>query len=98
MTADQYHRLLKKLDRPPAGPNWVRLVKDDPLATAKAILAFLKGQPPFNYINAYAGCRARIEDKISLEVALAIAVRSGAPLGKIFNAELVRAFFEYDSE
>jgi hypothetical protein len=48
---DKHMRLLRKLDRPPAGPNFVRFVHDDPNRTAKAVLSFIRGLPPFNYLQ-----------------------------------------------
>jgi len=89
-------KVLRKLDRPPAGPNWVRFIFDDPVRTAKAILAFAKGQPRFNYQVGYRAIKDRIELGISLETALLVVSRKGAPTGREQNRELVEAFFEYD--
>jgi len=89
-------KVLRKLDRPPAGPNWVRFVFDEPVRTAKAILRFAKGQPPFNYQPGYRAIRDRIELGIGLETALRVATAKGAPAGRQQNLELVEAFFEYD--
>lgn len=94
----RYQKLLRKLDRPPAGPNWVRFVHDDPVRTQKAIMAFVKGQPPFNYRPGYEAAKARIELGISSDVALGVATRYGAPLGIKSNRELIEAFLEYDLE
>src|SRR5712671_4573513 len=89
-------KVLRKLDRPPTGPNWVRFIYDDPIRTAKAILAFANGQPRFNYQPGYHAIKDRIELGISLETALLMVCRKGAPAGREQNRELVKAFFEYD--
>jgi hypothetical protein len=89
-------KLLRKLDRPPAAPNWVRFVSGDMVKTARAILRFAKGQPPFNYMPAYRGIKDRIELGISLESAVKVATLKGAPAGRVQNRELVEAFFKYD--
>jgi hypothetical protein len=93
---EQYVNLLRKLDRPPAGPNWVRFIFDDPIRTAKAIVAFAKGQPQFNYRPAYTAIKDRIELGISRETAVRIASERGSPVGRIQNKERVEAFFDYD--
>lgn len=89
-------KVLRKLDRPPSGPNWVRFIYDDVLRTAKAILRFAKGQPPFSYQAAYAAIKDRIELLIELDAAVRVATSKGAPAGWTQNKELVEAFFEYD--
>lgn len=91
-------KILRKLDRPPAGPNWVRFIFDDVTKTAKAILRFAKGQPPFNYQPGYRGIKDRIELGIGMEAAIKVATSKGAPAGRTQNKELVEAFFEYDAE
>jgi hypothetical protein len=93
---DRYLKLLRKLDRPPAGPNWVRFVYDDPVRTAKAILAFAKGQPSFNYKPGYIAAKDRIELRIAPDAALRVASEKGAPGGRIQNKEFIQAFLEYD--
>src|SRR6266852_7089698 len=87
-------KVLRKLDRPPAGPNWVRFIFDDPIRTAKAIVRFAKGQPQFNYQPAYVVIRDRIELGIALETALRSVAMKGPPSGRTQNRELVEAFFE----
>lgn len=90
-------RVLRKLDHPPAGPNWVRFIHSaDPRRTAKSIIKFAKGQPPFNYQPAYRAIKDRIELAIDLDAARAVASRKVAPSGLVQNRELVEAFFEYD--
>lgn len=92
-------KVLRKLDHPPAGPNWVRFIyRGDPARTAKAIVRFAKGQPPFNYQPGYRAIKDRIELGISLEAALLVASKRIAPAGLIQNRELVQAFFEHDAE
>ncbi len=90
--------ILRKLDRPPAGPNWVRFVHDEPERTAKAILSFAKGIPPFTYRSGYVAAKDRIELGIDKATALGIAQTRGAPAGRAQNAEFIEAFFEYDAE
>jgi hypothetical protein len=89
-------KLLKKLDRPPAAPNWVRFIFDDVAKSAKAILRFVKGAPPFNYVPGYRAIKDRIELGIDLDAAVRVATAKGAPAGRVQNKELVEAFFEYD--
>ncbi|HEX4410896.1 MAG TPA: hypothetical protein VH206_19165 [Xanthobacteraceae bacterium] len=92
-------RVLRKLDNPPAGPNWVRFIHSaDPIRTAKSIIRFAKGQPPFNYQSAYRGIKDRIELSIDLNAALLVASKKVAPSGLLQNRELVEAFFRYDEE
>lgn len=87
---------LKKLDRPPAGANWVRLVREDVLSTVSAILAFIRGIPPFNYRPAYIAIRDVIEWGSNEETALRIVSEKGSPAGRAQNKALLRAFLEYD--
>jgi hypothetical protein len=95
----QLLRVLRKLDRPPAGPNWVRFIHHgDPQRTAKSIVRFAKGQPPFNYQPAYRAIKDRVELNIDLEAALRVASKKVAPSGLVQNREFVEAFFDYDDE
>ena len=66
--------------------------------TAKAIVKFAKGQPPFNYQPAYRAIKDRIELGISLKAALNVASKKVAPAGLVQNRELVEAFFEHDKQ
>lgn len=92
-------KVLRKLDHPPAGPNWARFIHDaDPARTAKSIIRFAKGQPLFNYQPAYRAIKDRIELGIDLIAALIVASKRIAPSGLIQNKELVEAFFKYDDE
>jgi hypothetical protein len=91
-------RLLRKLDRPPAGPNFVRFVHDDPIRTAKAVMSFVRGIPPFNYLQGYKAAKDRIELGIAQDAAIRVATAKGAPLGRPHNEALIRAFLEYDQE
>ncbi|WP_441238875.1 hypothetical protein [Bradyrhizobium sp. 930_D9_N1_4] len=95
---DKHMRLLRKLDRPPGGPNFARFIHDDPIRTAKAVMSFIKGLPPFNYLQAYKAVRDRIELGIPAEAAIRVAVARGAPLGRPHNEALIRAFLEYDEQ
>lgn len=70
-------QILRKLDFPPAGPNWVRFFKGDVARTAKEIVKFAKGQPPFNYLPAYRAIKDRIELGIDLETAIKVATIRG---------------------
>ncbi|MCA6112757.1 hypothetical protein [Bradyrhizobium cenepequi] len=89
-------KILRKLDFPPAGPNWVRFIFDDVASTAKAMLSFAKGQPAFGYQAAYRAIRDRIELGIDLNAAIKVATGKGAPAGWTQNRQLVEAFFDYD--
>jgi hypothetical protein len=89
-------KMLRKLDRPPAAPNWVRYIFEDVAKTSRAILRFLKGRPPFDYQPGYRAIKDRIELGIGLDAAVRVATAKGAPAGRIQNKELVEAFFEYD--
>lgn len=92
-------KVLRKLDNPPAGPNWVRFIHyGDPQKTAKSIVRFAKGQPNFNYRPAYRAVKDRIELGIDISAALRVASKGVAPSGLIQNRELVQAFFYYDDE
>lgn len=96
--AKDYAKIIAKLDRPPAGPNWVRFIGADVPSTTKSIVSFAKGIPPFTYQTGYAAIKDRIQLGIDLETALGIVKRGGAPAGKSQNEELVRAFFAHDNE
>lgn len=89
-------KVLQKLDRPPAATNWVRYLRDEPDQTAKAMLAFLLGIPPFNYRPGYAAIKDRIELGISRKAAITAAERSGSIAGRVQNREFVEAFLDYD--
>jgi hypothetical protein len=95
---NRYEKLLRKLDRPPAGPNWVRFVCDDPLQSAKSIFSFVNGQPPFNYFPGYRAAKDRVELHISDEDAIKAASSRGAPLGRERNKEFIEAFLSHDRE
>ena len=90
-------KTLKKLDRPPSGPNFVRLLADDPLRATKNIVSLVLGIPPFHYQDAYLVMRDRITLGIPLEIALKAIEGRGAPIGWKHNRSLIRAFFEYES-
>ncbi len=88
-------KVLRKLDYPPAGPNWVRFIcAGEPPKTARSIVRFAKGQPTFNYRPAYRAIKDRIELSIDLDAALRVASKGVAPSGLIQNRELVEAFFD----
>ncbi|MDD1531550.1 hypothetical protein C7U92_30640 [Bradyrhizobium sp. WBOS7] len=89
-------KILRKLDFPPAGPNWVRFIFDDVRPTAKAILSFAKGQPAFGYQPGYRAIKDRLELGIGLDAAIKVAASKGAPAGRVQNKQLVEAFFDYD--
>ncbi|HUZ90973.1 MAG TPA: hypothetical protein VMU78_03610 [Methylocella sp.] len=93
-----YLKLIKKLDHPPAGPNWVRFVHDDPVKSAKAINSWVFGKPQFTYQFGCMAIKDRIELHIDLDTAIRIATSRGAPIGKAPNKSLVEAFFNYDAE
>lgn len=96
--AKDYAKIIAKLDRPPAGPNWVRFIGADVPSTTKSIVSFAKGVPEFTYQTGYAAIKDRIQLGIDLATALGIVKRRGAPAGKSQNEELVRAFFAHDDE
>jgi hypothetical protein len=96
LMVEKYTKMLRKLDRPPAGPNWVRFIHGDAARTAKAIVAFAMGQPQFSYQPGYAAIKDRIELGIDREAAIRIASERGSPAGRVQNKEFVEAFFEYD--
>lgn len=98
LMAKDYAKIIAKLDRPPAGPNWVRFIGEDVPLTTKLILSFAKGIPQFTYQTGYAAIKDRIQLGIDLETAIGIIKRGGAPAGKSQNEELVRAFFMHDHE
>ncbi|MBS3650811.1 hypothetical protein KEU06_19550 [Pseudaminobacter sp. 19-2017] len=96
--AKDYAKIIAKLDRPPAGPNWVRFIGADLPSTTKSILSFAKGIPQFTYQTGYAAIKDRIQLGIELETALGIVRHRGSPAGKVQNEELVRAFYAHDDE
>jgi hypothetical protein len=91
-----YAKLLRKLDRPPSGPNWVRFIHDDPIRTAKAILTFRI--PPFTYLGAYKAAKDKIEWGISDEAAIRVALAKCSPIGRPHNEALILAFLRYAQE
>lgn len=95
---NKHLRLLRKLDRPPAGPNFARFIHDDPNRTAKAVMSFIKGLPPFNYLQAYKAAKDRIELGVAPEAAIRVATARGAPIGRPHNEALIRAFLNYDQQ
>lgn len=90
-------KALKKLDRPPSGHNWVRLVRDSKPATSRAIMVFVKGLPKFTYQSGSVALRDKFLFGIGLDAAVSLVRRSGAPAGRLQNEELVKAFFEHDA-
>lgn len=95
-TVAKINKVLRKLDRPPAGPNWARFVFDEQNRSTKAILAFAKGQPPFTYQPSYRAIKDRIELGVSAEAMLRAVTENGAPAGRTQNRELVEAFLRYE--
>jgi hypothetical protein len=89
-------KILKKLDSPPSGPNFVRLLAEEPNRATKNIVSLVLGMPPFHYQDAYLVMRDRISHGISLETALRAIEGRGAPVGRKHNRSLIRAFFQYD--
>lgn len=98
MKSVDYTKLLAKLDKPPSGHNWVRLVHNDVPKTTKSILSFVKSKFQFTYRAGYTAIQDRIQLGITQETALKIARNSGSATGHAPNEELVTAFFEYDKE
>jgi hypothetical protein len=76
----------------------VRFVCDDPNRSAKAILGWLFGRPPFTYAPGYCGIKDRLELGIDRSTAVGIASRKGAAAGRDSNKSLVEAFFDYDDQ
>jgi hypothetical protein len=95
-TVAKISKVLRKLDRPPAGPNWARFVYDDQNRTTKALLAFAKGRPTFTYQPGYRAIKDRIELGISVDAMLRSVAENGAPAGRTQNKEFVEAFIEYE--
>jgi hypothetical protein len=95
---NRFEKTLKKLDRPPAGPNFVRLLAEEPLRTAKNIVSLVLGVPPFTYRDSYSLMRDRIILGITLETALKGIEGRGSPIGRKHNRSLLRAFFEWEKE
>jgi hypothetical protein len=91
-------KVLAKIDHPPFVHNFARLVGGDPNITAKNIVAFAKGVPPFSYQPAYEVIRDRIQFGIDLEGALSAIIRKGPAAGKVHNEALVRGFFAWDEQ
>ena len=89
-------KALSKLDKPPSSHNWVRFVRPTGPETTKSILSFVAGAPKFTYHTGSVAVRDRFRLDISLETAVAITQRFGAPAGRQQNKELVEAFFEFD--
>lgn len=98
MRPKDYGKLLQKLDRPPSGLNWVRFIQPDPASTAKEVLRFLYGGVTFTYQPSYAAIKDGIELGISRDTAIEVARKKGAPKGRVYNQELIEAFYSYQSE
>ena len=89
-------KVLAKLDRPPFVHNFVRLLGDDPDSTAKNIVGFVKGIPPFSYAPAYAVIKDRIQFGMPLSQALQSVLSKGTVSGRKHNEALVKSFYEWD--
>lgn len=89
---------LRKLDRPPAGPNWARFIWDSPEATGKAMVRFALGMPQITYLSASRAIRDKIELGISDDAVIRAASLGGSPLGRTTNRELAAAFLGYEAE
>jgi hypothetical protein len=90
--------LIKKLDHPPAAPNWVRFIHQDPLKSAKAIIEFAFAQVTWNYKPAYAAIKDRIELGLDRHTAILNVSKRGNPRGREHNKLLVEAFFDHDDQ
>jgi hypothetical protein len=94
--ASSFEKIFAKLDRPPFAHNFVRLVADDELRTAKNIVSLAVSHIPFQYSSAYTVIGDRIQFKIPIDQALKAVNLKGAPVGRPHNASLVKAFYEHD--
>lgn len=91
-------RTVNKIDRPPAVENWSRFQQPSVEKTAKRLFAFLRGGPRWGYQVGKSVVRFNLEDGIDREQGLKIVERSGNKLGRVYNRELVDAYFDYMEE
>jgi hypothetical protein len=95
---DELNRLLKKLDRPPAAQNFVRLVTDHPITTGRNIVTLATSTLYWNYRAAYGFARAAIEDGLIESDAVKALRRMSLKLGLEHNEGLLKAFYNYERE
>lgn len=88
-------KALLRLDRPPAGQNWARLVRNNTPRTTKALLQFLEAIIPFTYQTGTAAIRDEFFFGIGEATAIRVTQLGGAPAGRSQNKEFVQAFFEH---
>ena len=92
-----FNRIKNKILRPPAAHNFVRLLDvDDEAKTTSNIARFALAIPPFNYVPAVKMCHDKVSVGLALATALKAVAGKGAPEGRQYNADLVRAFYAYD--
>jgi hypothetical protein len=87
-----------KLDRPPSAHNFVRLISENPLNTAKNLVRFASAMPPINYYAAYVVIRDMINLGIPLAQALVAVRNAGSAVGRVHNETLLRAFDSWNNE
>jgi hypothetical protein len=89
-------KTLAKLDRFPAGVNFVRLLGDSVETTTFNIVDFAKSQIQFSYQTGHAAVKDRIELGLDRATGLKAISRSCAPVGRPHNASYFEAFCDYD--
>jgi hypothetical protein len=89
---DEIEKRLKRLERPPSGPNFVQLLDETPVRVAKKIIRFVK----INYLSSYGAIKDYLRLSADLETLRKAISRSGPPLGRTHNLSLLNAFAEYE--
>jgi hypothetical protein len=97
MTEKDFQAILRKIDRPPAGVNFVRHLGLTPQSTASKITAFARSRIGWSYQPAYAAIRDRIALQADIATLEKSVMRVGAPIGRQRNLELLKAFCNYDN-
>ncbi len=93
---DNVAKLLRKLDRPPSGPNFVRLLDEDPSSVARNILKFVLGRIRFHYQPGIRCIADYVRTGANIETLRKAILRSGAPSGRMHNLSLLDSFVEYE--
>ena len=95
----KFNSIIRKIKTPPAAQNLVRLIDvDDEAKTTNNVANFALSIPSFNYVSGTKMCVDRVKMGLDIKTALAAVAKSGAPEGRKYNADFVKAFFQHDEK
>jgi hypothetical protein len=89
-------KVLNKLNHPPSGHNFVKLLDITPEGVASKITGMVKRKIRFTYQPSLACIRDLLSLSVAPETLFKAIEKSRPPLGRVHNASLLSAFIEHD--